>query len=193
MRRVYFSFDYARDVHRVKQIYQLPGIVAKAAGSFANAAIWQGARHGGDAQVLGLINDAMMNTSVTVICIGGRTSYGKYLSYEIERSLNQGSGIVGVLINHLRDEDGAIDAEAPIPPQIQQAGFKVYKFTDKKALVQMIDEAAEIAASLQAPAAPPPAEVAVTSAAGGPPPGMPERRMGQRRILRGRRGGDLET
>jgi hypothetical protein len=125
MRRVHLSIDYSRDLHRVKQFAQLPDCIVHEAGGLQSGKVWNEARQRGDASVHGLINDSLRGTSVTVVCIGQR--------------------LVGITINHLRDQDGTIDAVAPIPPAIQAAGFKVYRYSDKAALVEHIEEAAELA------------------------------------------------
>lgn len=180
MRRVYFCFDHARDLYRVKQFAELPGVMVSAAGGVQTATVWTEARKRGDAPVQGLINDALRGTSVTVFCIGQRTAHGKHLSHEIDQSLAQGNGLVGITITHLRAEDGSVDAEAPIPPAIQAAGFKVYRYSDKKALVEAIEEAARIAKEREDAGAGAAAEatvhVSAPAAGGGPPPGMADRR-----------------
>jgi hypothetical protein len=180
MRRIFLSFDYVRDLHRVKQLAQLPGVVMRAPGGIQSTTVWNEARQRGDAALHGLIDDTLRGTSVTVVCIGQRTAHNKYLHYEIDQSLAQGNGLVGITVNHMRDQDGAVDAEAPIPPAIQAAGFKVYRFTDKKALVEQIEEAAALAeeragAPVEAAAT---VHVSVPQSSAGPPTGVPERRTG---------------
>ena len=184
MIRAYFCFDYGRDLHRVSQIQPLPGITAKAAGGFKTASIWTGAREAGEAQLQGLVNDGLVNSTVSVICIGQRSAYSKILPYEIERSLEKGNALLGIVINHLKDEDGGVDAEAPVPKGIHEAGYKVYRFKDKATLAQMIEEAAQIRERLQAGAA------GAAGSEGGPPAGVPERRHEARRQSRGRRSDD---
>jgi len=146
MRRVYFGFDYERDLHRVSKIGQLPDIVSGAAAGFKSTAVWERARRRGEAAVTGLINDGLNNTSVTVVCIGHMTAHQKYVIYTIERSLERGNGLLGVTINHLRDENGADDPEGNVPPLLTYSGYKVYKYTNNRDLVTWINEAAEIAA-----------------------------------------------
>jgi hypothetical protein len=146
MRRVYFSFDYERDLHRVSKIHQLPDIISGAAAGFQSTDVWEQARRRGDAAVKGLINDGLNNTSVTVVCIGNMTTHQKYVTYTIERSLERGNGRLGVTINHLRDQDGGYDPEGNVPPLLTYSGYKVHKYTDTQDLVRWIEEAAEIAA-----------------------------------------------
>ena len=145
MRRVYFSFDYSRDLERVKKIYQLPNVLSRSAGGFQTSEVWQGAAKRGDAAAKGLINDALMNTTVTVVCIGSRTAHSKFLVYELERSLEMGNGLVGIKINNMPDQDGVRDKDAPVPAVIESEGFKIYTFSDKDNLSAHIEEAAELA------------------------------------------------
>lgn len=144
-RRVYFAFDYQRDVRRVKRFCKLPDIVSRSAGGFESASVWQEASREGDAAVLGLINDALMRTSVSVLCLGMRTAKGKYLDYEIKRSLELGNGLVAVTINRIPDRQGAIDPFAPVPPIIEASGYRVYEYSDRRALVEHIEEAYQLA------------------------------------------------
>ncbi len=106
MRRIYFSVDYSRDLHRVNQFSQLPDCMVRAAGGLQSGKVWNEARQRGDASVQGLINDALRGTSVSVVCIGQRSAHDKYLPYEIDQSLAQGNRLVGIRINHSRDQDG---------------------------------------------------------------------------------------
>ncbi len=145
MIRVYFNFDYQRDVHRVKAFAKLPDILARAPGGFQNASIWLEANKQGDAAVMGLIDDALRGTSVSVFCFGLRTAYSKYMQYEIEQSLAQGNALLAITINHLRDQQGVVDPEAPVLPAIEASGYKVYRYKDPRTLVAQIQEAAEIA------------------------------------------------
>ncbi len=148
--RVYFCIDYQRDLHRVNKIRQTGGtIVAGAAGGFQNADVWLTARKRGNAAAHGLINDGLNNTSVTLVCIGHMTAYRKYLIYELERSLERGNGLVGIKIHDLNDANGLADPEGHVPPLIGIAGYKTYKYTNKRDLVAHIHEAATIAAQQQ--------------------------------------------
>ncbi len=148
LRRVYFSFDYERDLDRVKKIRNVSGIVACAAAGFQSTDVWETARRRGDAAVHGLVNDGLNNTSVTVLCLGYMTSYRKYLTYELEQSLNRGNGVVGVQVHHLADAIGRSDEEGHVPPLLNIAGFKAYKYTSPRHLAEWIREAAELASEL---------------------------------------------
>ncbi len=144
-RRVFFSFHYQRDIWRVDQIRDVPEIVSVAAARFADATLWEEAKKKGDAAIKKVIDDGLNNTTVTVVCIGAKTAGRKYINYEIAQSLKRGNGLVGIQINHLKDEYGYVDPLGTIPPQIEKAGFKVYKYVDHEKLAARIEEAAELA------------------------------------------------
>lgn len=146
MRRVYFSFDYERDLERVNKIRQIPGMVVGSSAGFHNSQVWETASRRGDPAVQGLVKDALNNTTVTVVCLGHMTAYRKYLTYELEQSLERGNGILGVKINHVTDKTGQTDEEGYVPPLIKIAGYKVHKYSNQRLLAQWIEEAAEIAA-----------------------------------------------
>lgn len=144
-RRVFFSFHYQRDIWRVNQIRSIPNITGVAAAGFADASLWEDALTKGDAAIKKMIDNALKNTSVTVVCIGGKTAGRKYINYEIDKSLERGNGLVGIQIHHLKDSAGKTDTPGTIPPKIEKAGFKVYKYVDSEKLAKRIEEAAKLA------------------------------------------------
>ncbi len=143
--RVYFSFDYKRDLHRVGRVHKLPNIVSRAAGGFESSTVWQRARRRGRAELHGLIDDALTKTSVTVVCVGYMTTYRTYLDYEVERSIAQGNGLVGLRINHLPDQDNLTDEDGTPPPLLEACGYRVHRYHDAARLVAPIEEAHELA------------------------------------------------
>lgn len=102
-----------------------------------------------------MINDALNNTSVTVICIGAKTAGRKYINYEIRQSLDRGNGLVGIQIHHLKDKDGNVDSSGETPYMIENAGYQVYKYVDVEKLAYRIEEAAQIAIAKKKPRARP--------------------------------------
>ena len=100
-RRVFFSFHYQRDVWRVNQSRSIPNVTGCAAAGFEDASLWEEAKKKGEATIKKMIDDALHNTSVTVVFIGNQTAKRQYIRYEIEQSIARGNGVVGVQINHL--------------------------------------------------------------------------------------------
>ncbi len=142
--RVFFAFDYELDLHRARRIHKLPNIVSRAPGGFETSKVWREARRRGHAELRGLIDDALMKTSVTVVCIAFKTAYRAYVRYAIKRSLQHGNGLVGIKVNKLKDEDGSVETLVAVPPEIEAAGFNVYSYTYPERLIAHIEEAHEL-------------------------------------------------
>lgn len=142
-RRTFFSFHYQRDVWRVNQIRNIPKVTRCAAAGFQDASLWEEAKKKGDAEIKNMIDKALENTSVTVICIGSKTAGRKYINYEIDQSLERGNGLVGIQIHHLKNDKQETDSVGTIPTKIEAAGFKVYKYADVDKLAVRIEEAAK--------------------------------------------------
>lgn len=143
--RVYFAFDYTHDLARVARIHKLPNIVSRAAGGFENSRVWQRAKRRGRAEIQGLISDALMKTSVTVVCVGHLSAFRTYLDYEVKRSLELGNGLVGIRINHLEVKAGAARKDGEPPPLIEGTGYHVYRYRGPERLAVHIEEAHELA------------------------------------------------
>ena len=144
-RRVFFSFHYQRDIWRVNQIRSMPNITGCAAAGFQDSSLWEEAKEKGDADVKKLIDNGLENTSVTVVCIGAKTSGRKYINYEIQKSIDRGNGIVGIQIHELENHIGDTDSAGITPAKLTAGGYKVYKYVDKEKLAKRIEEAATAA------------------------------------------------
>lgn len=144
-RRVFFSFHYQRDVWRVNQIRNIHNVIGCPAAGFQDASLWEEAKRKGDAVIKKLIDDALYNTSVTLVCVGYQTANRKFINYEIDQSIARGNGLVAVQIHHLKDKDGATDSAGAIPKKITDGGYKAYKYVDSDSLARWIEEAAKAA------------------------------------------------
>lgn len=143
-RRAFFSFDY-KHVWRVNQVRNVPHVTGTAAAGFQDASIWEEAKKKGDSAIKNMIDKALVNTSVTVVCVTYGTSTREYINYEIDRSLARGNGLIAIHIHHLKDSDGNTSSEGAIPSQIAANGFKAYKYSTHEALGRWIEAAAKIA------------------------------------------------
>lgn len=143
-RRVFFSFDY-RFVWKVNQIRNIHNVIGVAAAGFQDASIWEEAKKKGDSVIKKMIDDALINTSVTVVLVNLGTAGRKYINYEIDQSLARGNGLVAVRIHHLKDQYGITSGPGTIPSQIEKNGFKAYTYTNSQAFALWIEEAAKIA------------------------------------------------
>ncbi len=144
-RRTFFSFNYVKDIWRVNQIRSMTNVIGCAAAGFQDASLWEEAKKKGDATIKKMIDDALKNTSVTVVFVTFGTSTRKYINYEIDQSLARGNGIVAVQVHDLKDQNRNTTSAGSIPAQIEKAGFKAYKYVNKEKLAAWIEEAATLA------------------------------------------------
>ena len=143
-RRTFFSFDY-RYVWKVNQIRNIPNVTGVAAAGFADASIWEKAKRTSDAAIKRMIDDALKNTTVTVVFVNSATARRKFINYEIDQSLARGNGLVAVRIHKLKDKNGNIGSPGAIPAQIEANDFKAYQYSNKDRLAAWVEEAAKIA------------------------------------------------
>ena len=144
-RRVFFSFDYQRDIFRVNEIRNIPNVIGCAAAGFQDASIWEQTTKKGDVAIKALIDQGLDGTAVTVMCVGSKTAGRTYINYEIDQSIARGNGIVAVRIHHLKDKDGKADWAGAIPSRIEARGYKAYEYVDHAYLGRWIEEAAKAA------------------------------------------------
>ena len=144
-RRTFFSFNYSKDIWRVNQIRNMPNVIGTSAAGFQDASLWEEAKEKGDAEIKKMIDNALYNTSVTVVCITYGTASRKYINYEIDESLDRGNGLLGIKIHHLKNQKKETTSEGAAPSKIISNGFKVYKYNNADRLAAWIEDAAKIA------------------------------------------------
>ncbi len=115
----------------------MPNITGSAVAGFQDASLWEEAKK--------MIDKALENTSITVVCVTYGTSTRKYINYEIDQSLAKGNGLVAVQIHHLKDPNHPAGTAGAIPSQIEPNGCKAYQYSHKEALTRWIEEAANLA------------------------------------------------
>lgn len=144
-RHVFFSFHYQRDIVRVNQIRNLPEIIDESAAGFKDSSLWEEAKKKSDDAVKKLIDDGLIGTSVTVVCIGNKTAGRKFINYEIRKSIDRGNGILGVQIHHLRNFAGEVDTAGDTPALLSKNKYPVYKYDEHTKLKAWIEAAAKAA------------------------------------------------
>jgi hypothetical protein len=102
-RRVFFSFHYKPDNWRASQIRQIGVIEGNAPVSDND---WETITSGGDKSIQNWIDGQLDGKSCAVVLIGTSTSGRKWIKYEIEKSWNEGKGVLGIYIHNLKDRDG---------------------------------------------------------------------------------------
>lgn len=102
-RRVFFSFDYDRDIWRVGQIRNsgLTKPDIEAAG-FIDSASWESVKRQTDEAIAWWINTQLDGTSVTVVLIGAETANSRWVKYEIDQSILRGNGLLGIYIHNVK-------------------------------------------------------------------------------------------
>ncbi|SRR6266478_5813447 len=125
-RRVFFSFHYQRDLWRVNVVRNSGAIEGVSPAGFHDASLWEEAIKKGEDAVKRLIDIGLNSTTVTVVLIGAETANRKYVSYEIEKSIARKNGILGILINKIKDKDGRTDSLGSIPVALKKVGAPVY-------------------------------------------------------------------
>lgn len=104
-RRAFFSFHYELDVQRAS-VVRKSRLTHGEQTSFIDASLWEEAKKKSQEALKKLINEALQNTSVTVVLIGSRTNDRQWVKYELEQSIARGNGIVGVRVNKIKNFQG---------------------------------------------------------------------------------------
>jgi hypothetical protein len=102
-RKIFHSFRYANDSHRVQQIRNM-GVIEGQRVLSANA--WEDVKKGGDKAIKAWIDEAMDGRSCVAVLIGSATAGRKWVDYEIKKAWTDGRGVLGVHIHGLKDLNG---------------------------------------------------------------------------------------
>jgi hypothetical protein len=127
-RKVFFSFHYQRDLWRVNVVRNSSVVEGVAAAGFSDASLWENAKKQGDAAIQRLINNGLSGTTVTIVLIGAQTANRRWVTYEIEKSIERGNGLLGVRIHTIKDRDGRTDSPGLVPTALQKVGAPVYTY-----------------------------------------------------------------
>ncbi len=146
MRRVFFSFHYQRDVWRANVVRNSGVVIGQAAAGFTDASLWEKAKKQGDAAVKKMIDDALVNTSVTVVLLGAKTAGRKFINYEIDKSIERNNGILGIHIHNIKDQNGDTDDKGDIPYKLIKGNYKVYTWPfDSEKFAKWVEDAYQAA------------------------------------------------
>lgn len=144
-RGVFFSFHYKRDVWRASVVRNSWVDNDREAAGFWDADVWQAAMKKGEGVIEAMINNALKNTSVTVVLIGRQTANRQYVKYAIDESIARGNGILGVRIEKIANSKGEVDdpGSNPLPSQ-----YPVYLWNKQKGYAyfgEWVEAAAKVA------------------------------------------------
>ncbi|MCK9574097.1 MAG: TIR domain-containing protein [Candidatus Omnitrophica bacterium] len=102
-RRTFYSFHYKPDCWRASQVRNMGVIEGNAPVSDND---WEEITKGGDDAIQKWINDQLDGKSCSIILIGENTAGRKWIKYEIEKTWNDGKGVLGIHIHNLKDTTG---------------------------------------------------------------------------------------
>lgn len=105
-RRVFFSFKYKEDVSRAMVVRNSWVAQGKEAAGFIDAADFEKLEEQGDNAIRNWIEEQLEGTSVTVVLVGEKTCSSKWIKYEIEKSIEEGKGLLGIDISKIKDLQG---------------------------------------------------------------------------------------
>ncbi len=125
-RHVFFSFHYERDVWRATNVRNAGKVDATAAAGWNDASLWEEAERNGDSEIKRLIDAGLKGTSVTAVLIGTETASRPWVTYEIEESIKRGNGLLGVRIQHIKDQDGYRSRRGKVPRALSAGNYRVY-------------------------------------------------------------------
>lgn len=133
-RRVFFSFDYDRDIWRIGQIRNsgLTKPDIESAG-FVDAASWEAVKRQTDEAIARWINTQMDGTTVTVVLIGAETAQSRWVKYEIEQSISRGNGLLGIYIHNVKSFlTGQTDYQGRNPfDTLAWSAYSLYSISNK--------------------------------------------------------------
>jgi hypothetical protein len=141
MRNVFFSFHYQRDIWRANVVRNSGAVIGESAAGFRDASLWEEAKKKGDQAIKTLIDDGLRGTTVTVVLIGAETASRNYVTYEIEKSIERGNGLLGLRIHNIKDQRGNTDMVGGIPSKLISGGYPTYTWTNCEDLAKWVDAA----------------------------------------------------
>jgi hypothetical protein len=125
-RRVYFSFHYEQDIWRATNVRNADKVDATAAAGWSDASLWEEAKRKGRTEIERLIDVGLKGTTVTAVLIGSETASRPWVTYEIEKSIERGNGLLGVRIHNIKDQDGYRSRRGKIPKALSTGNYRVY-------------------------------------------------------------------
>ena len=101
-RRVFFSFHYA-DIMNANIIRNSGQFKPTSETGFYDKSLWEEAQIKGKTALQKLIDDGLRNTGVTCFLIGEKTHERPWCKYELERSIEDKKGILGILLPNQKE------------------------------------------------------------------------------------------
>jgi hypothetical protein len=113
-RRVYFAFHYERDIFRVNVVRNSNVVLGTDNAGFFDKSEYEEVKRKNPQDIARRLLEKMKGTSVTVVLIGRETWQRDWVAWEIEQSIANKNGLLGVYIHHVSSL-GQADPIAPAP------------------------------------------------------------------------------
>jgi len=149
-RRVFFSFHFENDIWRANQVRNCNVVAGPDVAGFFDHSEYEGAKRKGEEEIKRLIRSKLTGTTVTVVLIGSETASRPYVQYEIQQSIGQKNGLLGIYIHHLEDQEGRTSNQGPKPAVPYGVEFPAYAWDkDLRKFAQEIEAAGKRADALR--------------------------------------------
>ena len=102
-RRVFFSFHFEKDIWRVNQVRNCNVVAGPDRAGFWDHSEYEEAKKKSPEAIDRMIRKKLAGTTVTVVLIGTETAERPWVKREIELSLGQKNGLLGIYIHHLEN------------------------------------------------------------------------------------------
>jgi hypothetical protein len=100
-RRVYFAFHYERDIFRVNVVRNSNVVLGTEDAGFFDKSEYEEVKRKNPQEIARRLLEKMKGTSVTVVLIGQETWQRDWVAWEIEQSVANKNGLLGVYIHHV--------------------------------------------------------------------------------------------
>ena len=110
--RVFYSFHYKQDSHRVQQVKNMGQVEGQ---QILSSNDWEEVKQGGDRAIEGWIAREMKGKACLVVLIGSYTAGRKWAEHEIKKAWSDRKGVVGIYIHSLKDLRGYQSAKGRNP------------------------------------------------------------------------------
>ena len=101
-RQVFFSFSYKNDNWRASQVRNMGKVEQNSTFSDNE---WEEVKEKSDDKIKEWIDNQMIGRTCTIVLAGSQTANRKWINYEIEKSWENGMGVVVIYIHNLKDKD----------------------------------------------------------------------------------------
>jgi MTH538 TIR-like domain (DUF1863) len=145
-RRVFFSFHFANDSWRTRQVRNINALEGQA---LCSATDWEEVKRQGDAAIKKWIDDQMYGKSCAVVLVGAETVNRPWVIHEISKGWNDKRAVLGIRVDKLLDTNSRLSIAGTNPfsrvtfagttrTLAEVASLKVSAGTDSKAVYASI-------------------------------------------------------